>query len=66
MRLKSLYLFWEKKRHSKAVKTVLGTSQVLLLLSFGRNDLKPEKPYGDRAALIDLSCVEIVFDSDCQ
>ncbi len=52
MRLKSLCLFWEKKRHSKAVKTVLGTSQVLLLKQvFRRNDLKPEKPYGDRAAL---------------
>ncbi|WP_206600144.1 hypothetical protein, partial [Acinetobacter baumannii] len=49
--LKSLYLFWEKKRHSKAVKTVLGTSQVLLLLSFGRDDLKPEKPIGDQTFL---------------
>ncbi|EXB71177.1 hypothetical protein J807_1942 [Acinetobacter sp. 25977_4] len=66
MRLKSLYLFWEKKGTAKPIKTVLGTSQVLLLLSFRRNDLKPKKPYGDRAALIDLSCVEIVFDSDCQ
>jgi len=40
-----------EKRHSKAVKTVLGTSQVLLLLSFSRDGLKPEKPNGDRAAL---------------
>ncbi|MBD0569955.1 hypothetical protein I6N84_04975 [Acinetobacter baumannii] len=49
--LKSLCLFWEKKRHSKAVKTVLGTSQVLLLLSFRRNDLKPEKPMAHQTAL---------------
>ncbi|EZI56538.1 hypothetical protein K021_3877 [Acinetobacter baumannii 25442_5] len=41
----------EKKRHSKAVKTVLGTSQVLLLLSFRRNDLKPEKPMAHQTAL---------------
>ncbi|MBJ8505674.1 hypothetical protein I6M96_11780 [Acinetobacter seifertii] len=45
---------------------MLGTSQVLLLLSFSRDELKPEKPYGDRAALIDLSGVDIDFDSDCQ
>jgi len=51
MRDKSHYPFWEKKRHSKAVKTVLGTSQVLLLLSFSRDELKPEKPIGNRAAL---------------
>ncbi len=51
MRLKSLYLFWEKKGTAKPIKTVLSTSQVLLLLSFRRNDLKPKKPYGDQAAL---------------
>jgi|UPI0003A454F9 hypothetical protein len=45
-------LFWEKKRHSKAVKTVLGTSQVLLLIKFfDRDDLKPEKPNGHQTAL---------------
>ncbi|KCX92242.1 hypothetical protein J568_2731, partial [Acinetobacter baumannii 6112] len=32
-------------------KTVLGTSQVLLLLSFRRNDLKPEKPIGNQVSL---------------
>ncbi|EXG13451.1 hypothetical protein K035_2401 [Acinetobacter baumannii 42057_4] len=30
---------------------MLGTSQVLLLLSFGRDDLKPEKPIGDQTFL---------------
>ncbi|ETR95694.1 hypothetical protein M211_1038 [Acinetobacter lactucae] len=35
-------LFWEKKSIAKPIKTVLGTSQVLLLLSFSRDDLKPE------------------------
>jgi len=45
-------LFWEKKRHSKAVKTMLGTSQVSLLIKFfGRDELKPEKPNGDQTAL---------------
>ena len=45
-------LFWEKKRHSKAVKTVLGTSQVLLLMQvFNRDDLKPDKPRGDQTVL---------------
>ncbi|EMI5508937.1 hypothetical protein RKE98_003161 [Acinetobacter baumannii] len=43
--------FLGEKKHSKAVKTVLGTSQVLLLLSFGRDDLKPEKPIGNQTAL---------------
>jgi hypothetical protein len=52
MRLKSLCLFWEKKRHSKAVKTMLGTSQVLLLKQvFGCVDLKPEKPIAHQTAL---------------
>ena len=50
MRLKAC-AFSGRKRHSKAVKTVLGTSQVLLLLSFGRDDLKPEKPIGNQTAL---------------
>ncbi|MEW7966615.1 hypothetical protein AB0858_18385, partial [Acinetobacter baumannii] len=57
--LKSLCLFWEKKRHSKAVKTVLGTSQILLLLSFGRDDLKPEKPIGNQAS---LKCFKLCRD----
>jgi hypothetical protein len=41
-----------EKRHSKAIKTVLGTSQVLLLIKFLRRiDLKPEKPIGHQTAL---------------
>jgi hypothetical protein len=52
MRYKSRCPFWEKKRHSRAVKTVHGTSQVLLLIKFfGRDDLKPEKPNGHQTAL---------------
>ena len=37
--------FWEKKRAQQSRKTVLGTSQVLLLMQvfLNRNDLKPEK-----------------------
>jgi len=51
-------LFWEKKRHSKAVKTVRGTSQVLLLMQvfLSRNDLKPENPKGRQAALFFKLC----------
>ncbi|OUC57758.1 hypothetical protein MWQ_16709 [Acinetobacter seifertii] len=38
-----------KKKHSKAIKTVLGTSQNLLLLQvFSRDDLKPDLPHGDQ------------------
>jgi len=41
-----------EKKHSKAVKTVLGTSQVLLLIKFfSRDDLKSDKPNGDQTAL---------------
>jgi len=41
-----------EKRHSKAVKTVRGTSQVLLLIKFfGRDDLEPEKANGHQTAL---------------
>ncbi len=44
--------FLGEKRHSKAVKTVFCTSQVLLLIKFfGRDDLKPEKPNGHQTAL---------------
>ncbi len=36
--------FWEKKGIVKPIKTVLGTSQVLLLMQvFRRSDLKSEK-----------------------
>ncbi|MDR2249575.1 hypothetical protein, partial [Acinetobacter sp.] len=44
--IKKLCPFWEKKRHSKAVETVHGTSQVLLLMPvfLSRNDFKPENP----------------------
>jgi hypothetical protein len=45
---------------------VLGTSQVLLLLSFRRNDLKSDKPNGDQTALKILSCVVIACDKGCQ
>ncbi len=49
MRYKSLLFFKAEKRHSKAIKTVLGTSQVLLLLQvFSRDDLKPDLPHGDQ------------------
>jgi hypothetical protein len=51
MRYKTFSLLQGEKRHSKAIKTVLGTSQVLLLLSFGRDDLKSDKPNGDQTAL---------------
>ncbi len=52
MRYKSLCFLKAEKRHSKAIKTVLGTSQVLLLLQvFSRDDLKPEKPNGHQTAL---------------
>ncbi|WP_445407575.1 hypothetical protein [Acinetobacter seifertii] len=30
------------------------------------NELKPEKPYGDQAALNVLSCVVIAFGKGCQ
>ncbi|MDC4891245.1 hypothetical protein NQ965_02000 [Acinetobacter baumannii] len=30
------------------------------------NELKPEKPYGDQAALNVLSCVVIAFGNGCQ
>ncbi|WP_265092215.1 hypothetical protein [Acinetobacter oleivorans] len=37
---------------AKPIKTVLGTSQVLLLITFfGRDDLKLEKPIGHQTAL---------------
>jgi hypothetical protein len=45
---------------------VRGTSQVLLLLSFRRNDLKSDKPNGDQTALKILSCVVITFGNSCQ
>ncbi|KCX22678.1 hypothetical protein J501_4475 [Acinetobacter baumannii 96512] len=45
------YFFGRKKGTAKPIKTVLGTSQVLLLLSFRRNDLKPEKPMAHQTAL---------------
>ncbi|KCY19975.1 hypothetical protein J635_3556 [Acinetobacter baumannii 233846] len=38
---------------------MLGTSQVLLLLSFGRDDLKPEKPIGNQAS---LKCFKLCRD----
>jgi len=38
------YFFGRKKGTAKPIKTVLGTSQILLLLSFSRDDLKPENP----------------------
>ncbi|OTM97059.1 hypothetical protein B9X66_00655 [Acinetobacter pittii] len=50
-------LFWEKKRHSKAVKTVFCTSQVLLLIKFfGRDELKPESANRYQAAYKFKSC----------
>jgi len=60
-------LFWEKKRHSKAVKTVRGTSQVLLLMQvfLSRNDLKPENLRVIKL-LYFLSCVVIAFGKGCQ
>ncbi len=45
---------------------MLGTSQVLLLLSFSRDDLKPENPKGHQADKYDLSCVVIAFSKGCQ
>ncbi|EXB22890.1 hypothetical protein J518_4228 [Acinetobacter baumannii 1419130] len=39
---------------------MLGTSQVLLLLSFGRDDLKPEKPIDDQTF---LKCFKLCRDS---
>jgi hypothetical protein len=44
---------------------VLGTSQVLLLLSFSRDDLKPNQPHGDQTHK-KLSCVVIAFGNGCQ
>ncbi len=45
---------------------MLGTSQVLLLLSFSRDELKSDKPNGDQTVLNSLSCVDIAFGKDCQ
>ncbi len=68
MRYKSHCPFWEKKRHSKAIKTVLGTSQVLLLMQvfLSRNDLKPENLKDHQVAKYNLRCVVIAFGKDCQ
>jgi hypothetical protein len=60
------YFFGRKKGIAKPIKTVLGTSQVLLLLSFSRDDLKPENPKDHQADKYDLSCVVIAFGKDCQ
>jgi len=44
--------FLGEKKAQQSRKTVLGTSQVLLLIKFfGRDDLKPEKPNGHQTAL---------------
>jgi len=44
-----LLFFKQIKGIAKPIKTVLGTSQVLLLLQvFSRDDLKPDQPYGDQ------------------
>ncbi|MDQ9035741.1 hypothetical protein [Acinetobacter seifertii] len=43
------------------------TSQVLVVDEvLSNNELKPEKPYGDQAALNVLSCVVIAFGNGCQ
>ncbi|MFI8011592.1 hypothetical protein ACIF8R_15635 [Acinetobacter sp. ABJ_C4_1] len=43
------------------------TSQVLVVDEvLSNNELKPEKPYGDQAALNVLSCVVIAFGKGCQ
>ncbi|ETR24694.1 hypothetical protein P679_0727 [Acinetobacter baumannii UH7907] len=43
------YFFGRKKGTAKPIKTVRGTSQVLLLLQvFSRDDLKPNQPHGDQ------------------
>ncbi|EKU39922.1 hypothetical protein ACINWC141_1194 [Acinetobacter sp. WC-141] len=44
-----LLFFKQIKGIAKPKKTVLGTSQVLLLIKFfDRNDLKPDQPHGDQ------------------
>jgi len=59
--------FKQIKGIAKPIKTVLGTSQVLLLIKFlSRNDLKPENPKGNQADKYDLSCVVIAFGKGCQ
>jgi len=46
---------------------VFGTSHVLVVDEvLSNNELKPEKPYGDQAALNVLSCVVIAFGNSCQ
>jgi hypothetical protein len=44
---------------------VPSTSQVLIVYVLSNNELKPEKPYGDQAALNVLSCVVIAFGNGC-
>ncbi|MFV5438305.1 hypothetical protein VXP84_01405 [Acinetobacter oleivorans] len=61
------YFFGRKKGIAKPIKTVLGTSQVLLLIKFlSRNDLKLEDPKGNQADKYDLSRVVIAFGKGCQ
>ncbi len=49
---KTLPFFGRKKGIAKPIKTVLGTSQVLLLIKFlGRHELKSEKLISDQTAL---------------
>ncbi|CRX63782.1 hypothetical protein ABR2090_0853 [Acinetobacter baumannii] len=51
------YFFGRKKGTAKPIKTVLGTSQVLLLLQvFSRDDLKPESANGPQTALKLMWC----------
>ncbi|MEZ6841038.1 hypothetical protein ABVN80_09850 [Acinetobacter baumannii] len=49
-------LFGRKKGTAKPIKTVLGTSQVLLLLSFCCDDLKPESANSPQTALKFMWC----------
>jgi hypothetical protein len=50
--MKTATVFWEKKGIAKPIKTVRGTSQVLLSIKFfGRDDLKLEKPIAHQTAL---------------
>ncbi|MGG6540856.1 UNVERIFIED_CONTAM: hypothetical protein KWG02_03040 [Acinetobacter baumannii] len=60
------YFFGRKKGTAKPIKTVLGTSQVLLLLQvFSRDDLKPESANGPQTAL-SLCGVVIAFGIENQ